>query len=124
MYNGWSFDPKGRQKGLWQSTSVKIDLAQNRLWFFCRDCLTRGDPKDDDYLGSGYVAFEANHTGRFTSGNGVFVDAGTELAIGKTELVRIEENQVKKFLGKPFIQDGKDRADFIKAYKRENEGVR
>lgn len=115
-YDGSAYDQEVRKKGYWRSTMVKIDLTQNELWFFCRDYLTDEDHKDDDYVGSGFVHFEADDTGRFTSGNGRFVDAGIELAQGKTVLTRIEKEQVKNLLGKPSITSDKDREDFIKAY--------
>jgi hypothetical protein len=68
----------GRRSIATHILAVKIDRAQKNQSFFCNErVLDDKKSAEPGIIGVGWVTFHADNTGRFTSGDGFFVDTGT-----------------------------------------------
>ncbi len=114
IYSGLTCQLDGTIGGSWKSTSVKIKLEYDRLWYIY--AARMHDEKAESTEGYGVVNFEKDGSGKYTRATGFFGDVGSIVAKSSFFMNRLEEADLERYIGKKSIQTHEDLAVLIRAY--------
>ena len=115
-YKGDNFYPDGTIGATWNSSFVRIDMKQERLWFFFDASMTEKD--SEPITGYGVVNFDKSGIFKYTRGNGFFADTSVKSEKSHFFIDRLEKDDLKLLIGKKSLQHHQDVQELIKNYHK------